>query len=274
MAAAAMPLEGDPAAYATVEMRYRSPAYLPLCPPGTFDSNAQRATIPSDLPGAGTPTNEIKTALTPVVMLDGRKLLAAGERPHIDRHGFIYAQDDTAFRAWSDPAAVRDEYLPEIEALVRREVPGMDRPGSRVLIFDHALRTGGQGMRDEAVANPDAGWGPYANLVHTDATARSIHSRCKDQVMGTTETEVKYDGVYPACWGEVRPTVEWQERLFRAESQDHDSPSGRGGEHMILNVWRPIADEPTLQWGLAALDGSTMPEPENEPSILIKFVSA
>ena len=92
MAAAAMPLEGDPAAYATVEMRYRSPAYLPLCPPGTFDSNAQRATIPSDLPGAGTPTNEIKTALTPVVMLDGRKLLAAGERPHIDRHGFIYAQ--------------------------------------------------------------------------------------------------------------------------------------------------------------------------------------
>ena len=34
------------------------------------------------------------------------------------QHGFIYANDETPFRNWSDPAAVRDEYLPEIEALV------------------------------------------------------------------------------------------------------------------------------------------------------------
>ena len=66
--------------------------------------------------------------------------------------------------------------------------------------------------------------------------------------MGTTETLVKYNGVYPACWGDVRPTREWQQRLFRGESEDHDSPEGRGGEHMILNVWRPISDEPVQNW--------------------------
>ena len=86
--------------------------------------------------------------------------------------------------------------------------------------------------------------------MHTDATCRSIHTRCKDQIMGTTETLVKYNGVYPACWGDVRPTREWQQRLFRGESVDHDSPEGRGGEHMILNVWRPISDEPVQNWVL------------------------
>ena len=30
------------------------------------------------------------------------------------------------------------------------QVPGAAHPGARVLIFDHALRTGGQGRRDEA----------------------------------------------------------------------------------------------------------------------------
>ena len=69
----------------------------------------------------------------------------------------------------------------------------------------------------------------YANIAHTDATVRSIHSRCKDQVLGTTETVVKYQGVYPKGWGDIRPSLEWQERLFRSESSDHDSPAGRGG---------------------------------------------
>ena len=34
--------------------------------------------------------------------------------------------------------------------------------------------------------------------------------------------------------------------LFRAETEDHDSPDGEGGEHMIVNVWRPIQPGPVL----------------------------
>ena len=77
--------------------------------------------------------------------------------------------------------------------------------------------------------------------------------------MGTTETLVKYNGVYPACWGDVRPTREWQQRLFRGESVDHDSPEGRGGEHMILNVWRPISDEPVQNWVLSQAPTPRLP---------------
>ena len=69
---------------------------------------------------------------------------------------------------------------------------------------------------------------------------RAVHDRLHRRGPGTNETVVKYEGVYPACWGDVRPTLAWQEELFRAETADHDSPSGRGGEHMIVNVWRPI----------------------------------
>jgi hypothetical protein len=114
----------------------------------------------------------------------------------------------------------------------------------------------------------------YANIAHTDATVRSIHSRCKDQVLGTTETVVKYQGVYPKGWGDIRPSLEWQERLFRSESSDHDSPAGRGGEHMIVNVWRPIQREPVENWSLCALDGSTLAQGDVHPTTIVRFNNA
>ena len=82
-------------------------------------------------------------------------------------------------------------------------------------------------------------------MAHTDATVRSLHSRCKDQVLGTTETVVKYQGTYPAGWGEVRPTLAWQERLFRAEELDHDSPRGVGAcARVIVNLDCDVGDAP------------------------------
>lgn len=84
--------------------------------------------------------------------------------------------------------------------MVRENIPGADHPDTKVLIFDHVLRTGGDELRLNQKNQPESGWGLYAGVVHTDATVRSIHTRAKDQIMGTTETEVKYKGEYPACW--------------------------------------------------------------------------
>ena len=100
---------------------------------------------------------------------------------------------------------------------------------------------------------------------------RSLHTRCKDQILGTNETVVKYLGTYPKGWGDVRPTRQWQERLFRAETVDHDSPAGTGGEHMIVNVWRPIQRTPVRNWGLCALDGSTLQQGDVHPTTLVEF---
>jgi hypothetical protein len=62
-----------------------------------------------------------------------------------------------------------------------------------------------------------------------------------------------------------------QEALFRAETEDHQSPTGRGGEHMIVNVWRPIQPTPVKQWGLCALDGSTLRQGDVHPTQLVQF---
>jgi hypothetical protein len=191
---------------------------------------------------------------------------------------------------WEDIEDVRDNYLPEVEALVRQQVPGADNPDAKVLIFDHAIRTHLRNVKSKNVGSPGHGWGQYANVVHTDATVRSLHTRCKDQIMGTNETVVKYQGKYPACWGDIKPSREWQvidpahlcapglmvslslqEALFRAETEDHDSPDGRGGEHMIVNVWRPIQKTPVKNWGLCALDGSTLRQGDVHPTTLVEF---
>ena len=44
---------------------------------------------------------------------------------------------------------------------------------------------------------------------------RSLHSRCKDQILGTNETVVKYEGQYPASWGEVRQIAAEMPSLFK-----------------------------------------------------------
>ena len=210
-------------------------------------------------------------------MLDGRKLREHGEQPSFDQHSFMFAEQPLAFDGdWQDVAAVRDGYLPTVEQLVREQVPGADHPDAKVLIFDHTIRTHNRMIKEGRTVTmgpmaEDHGWGGYANNAHTDATSRSIHTRCKDQILGTNETVTKYLGQYPSGWGDVRPTREWQRKLFRAETEDHDSPDGEGGEHMIVNVWRPIQPEPVLNWSLCALDGSTLTQGDVHPTSLVSF---
>ena len=92
--------------------------------------------------GFGSENTGFKPVKVPVTMLDGYKLLEQGERPSFDRHSFMHARQPLRFRGdWEDIGAVRDQYLPEVEALVRAQVPGAGHPDAKVLIFDHAIRT-------------------------------------------------------------------------------------------------------------------------------------
>jgi hypothetical protein len=40
---------------------------------------------------------------------------------------------------------------------------------------------------------------------------------------------------------------------------------------MIVNVWRPIQSTPVKQWGLCALDGSTLRQGDVHPTQLVQF---
>ena len=133
-----------------------------------------------------------------------------------------------------------------------------------MLIFDHAIRTGGEVLQSDDPQYAQAN--PYGAGVHSDATVRSGHTRAKDQILGTNETVTKY-GRLPASWGDVVPGREAQRKFFKPETIDHDSPEGEGGDHLIINVWRAIQG-PVTQWPLALLDAQTISQQDVHPSIL------
>lgn len=205
--------------------------------------------------------NPQHTKIKPVEVqaLNGRVLVSEGMAPSLDREGFMFHPHLTSVAPadFEDIETVLTQYFPEVEQIIRQHIPGV----ARVLIFDHALRSGGERLKTVEQVNP------YASLVHCDTTVRSGHTRVKDQILGTNETVVKY-GRLPDCWGDVQPSEEWQRKLFRAETKDHESPEGLGGEHMIVNVWRPIQEAAVAQWPLAVLDATSLPQGDEHPSIL------
>jgi len=213
--------------------------------------------------GVGTESGKYRVNPVQMPVRNGRSLLSCdGCSPSLDAQGFQFVTHETALAPedFFNVDTVLERYFPEVEAIVKKEIPNV----AKCLIFDHTLRSGGELFKTVKQVNP------YAAIVHTDATVRSLHTRAKDQILGTNETEVKY-GRLPACWGDVRPSRKWQERLFRAEHQDHLSPEGYGGEHLIINVWRPIQRTPVSQWPLALLDASTIDQRDVHPSIILRY---
>lgn len=202
--------------------------------------------------------------MSTVKMLDGRALAKQGEVATMDQQCFAFHHAPSMVKNWEDPQEVLKIYFPEVEAIVRKSVPGAEHPDAKVLVFDHALRTGGTNLKEAVTGQPTAGWGPYGALVHSDNTHRSMHARVKDWILGTTEVAEKYGG-YPSGWADIRPSHEWQKSLFRAETADHSSPEGYGGEHLIVNVWRPLSV--VKQWGLAVLDGRSLAPGDVHPTV-------
>jgi hypothetical protein len=250
--------------YGMASLGYRSASTLPL----PIDTEHGRAPLPMR-PGVGTNVEKQHTEHVSVryPLLDGRRLIEEGGRvPTLDEEGYAHARHvskmfDGAHSFW-DMDDVLDVYMPEIEGIVRANVPGAH--DATVLIFDHAIRTGGEVLRSDDPQFAQAN--PYAAGVHSDATCRSGHTRAKDQILGTNETVTKY-GRVPACWGDVRPGREAQRAFFKPETIDHNSPEGEGGDHLIINVWRPILG-PVKQWPLVLLDARTVSQEDVHPSIL------
>ncbi|MFY0612427.1 MAG: methyltransferase [Hyphomicrobiaceae bacterium] len=110
-----------------------------------------------------------------VRIADLREKATAAE---FDREGFELLQSPTKVDDLNSDAAVKNDYYPEIEALLKKRFGA-----SQVVIFDATRRSdGGQGAD-----NPDGARGP-ATRVHVDYTAKSGPQRLKDTV-GETEGE-------------------------------------------------------------------------------------
>jgi len=89
----------------------------------------------------------------------------------LDGNGFCYVNAPTSFTSWSSQPAIARDFLPEVEALLKREIEGCDE-----VIFYHARirQESDQGMRVEGLS-----YDPYARQVHVDNTETSIFDKIK-----------------------------------------------------------------------------------------------
>jgi hypothetical protein len=98
---------------------------------------------PKNIHGRRSGTVELKT----MTLLNGRAL---GERLSLDEQGFVFVEHKTQVKDFFDENQLRTIYYPEIEELIRSQ-----SGASRVVIFDHALRSGDEAEREEKlVRNP------------------------------------------------------------------------------------------------------------------------
>jgi hypothetical protein len=112
-----------------------------------------------------------------VTIGDGRAL--AGELS-LDRNGFVLVRHPTAVRDFFDAAELKSVYSPEIERLVA-ELSG----ASRVVMFDHTLRSGDEGEREARLIRE-----PVLSA-HNDYTEWSGPQRVRDLLPDEAETLLK-----------------------------------------------------------------------------------
>lgn len=99
-----------------------------------------------------------------------------------DSAGFEVVREPAAERAFADDAAIRDGYYGEVEALLRRHLPGQVR---RVVIFDHTIRR----------RTPGAARSPVEQ-VHVDQTPGAAEARVRRHLPPGPETEALLRGRY------------------------------------------------------------------------------
>ena len=92
------------------------------------------------------------------------------ELPALDRNGFQLIRHATALQDFSDEAAIRERYYPEVQKLLQEHTGA-----SKVVVFDHTLRNADKGHGQEGVREPV----PY---VHNDQTFVSGPRRVRDHL--------------------------------------------------------------------------------------------
>jgi len=113
--------------------------------------------------------------MRPVTVHDGRE--AAGELS-LERTGFVLARHETAVKNFFDEQEIKSVYFPEIERLIK-ETSG----ASRVVIFDHTLRSGNEDEREEKLIRE-----PVLSA-HNDYTEWSGPQRVRE-IMGDEAEEL------------------------------------------------------------------------------------
>jgi hypothetical protein len=125
----------------------------------------------------------------------------------LEREGFIFVNHETKVKHFYDEDEVRSIYYAETEQLVK-EISG----ATRVLVFDHTLRSADQAMREEKQIS-----GPVRNA-HNDYTEWSGPQRVRDLLPGEAEELLKRRFAVVQTWRPINKPVQ-REHLAIADAR-------------------------------------------------------
>ena len=134
--------------------------------------------------------------------LDPRHVIIHNGRPHagefvLDREGFRFIRHDTKVGEFYNEDEVRRIYYPEMEALVKAE-----SGASRVVVFDHTLRTGDDALRAERKIRE------VVPRVHNDYTEWSGPQRVRDLLPDEADALLRRRFAIIQVWRPIRHPVE------------------------------------------------------------------
>ena len=124
---------------------------------------------------------------------DGRPLIGSFD---LEEHGFEFVDHPTETVDFFNPEQLADIYYPEVEKLIK------ERTGaSRVLIFDHTLRSGDQATRDEKLVREPV------LAVHNDYTEWSGPQRVRDLLPDEADELLKHRFAIVQVWRPINKPI-------------------------------------------------------------------
>ena len=134
--------------------------------------------------------------------IDARQVVIHNGRAHaggfaLERDGFHFVRHDTKVADFFDDSEVRRVYYPEMENLVKAE-----SGASRVVVFDHTLRTGDDAMREQLKIRE------VVPRVHNDYTEWSGPQRVRNILPDEAEALLKRRFAVIQVWRPIRLPVE------------------------------------------------------------------
>ena len=144
---------------------------------------------------------------------DPRQIVLRNGRPYADRFalerdGFRFVRHDTKVADFFDEGEVRRVYYPEMEALVKAE-----SGASRVVVFDHTLRTASDELREAAKIRE------VVRRVHNDYTEWSAPQRVRNLLPDEADELLQRRFAIIQVWRPIRHPVEsWPLAIADAQS--------------------------------------------------------
>jgi len=114
-----------------------------------------------------------------------------------DRDGFVFTPHDTKVQDFFDEDELRRIYYPEMEALVKAK-----SGASRVVVFDHTLRTADDELREQRKIRE------VVRRVHNDYTEWSGPQRVRDILPDEADALLKRHFAIVQVWRPIRHPVE------------------------------------------------------------------